>query len=81
MAKSSTFSKSARHLQNNGNSIVWQMWKEAYEWDQREHSIKINERLTEAHFDLTPKSKMRNSLAEEVLDSKMLFLMKVNLSF
>ena len=39
----------------------------------------IHEKLSEDHFQLNPSSRMRNSLAEDVLDRKMLILMKVNL--
>jgi len=39
--------------------------------------MSFNEKLTAEHFDLTPASKMRNHLAEDVLDKKMLSLMKV----
>ena len=41
------------------------------------HPADHHERLTDAHFDLTPRSRMRNSLAEEVLDERMLYLMEV----
>lgn len=40
-------------------------------------SLPLHERLTTQHFELDPASKMRNHLAEEVLDDKMLFLMQV----
>jgi hypothetical protein len=39
----------------------------------------MHEKLSEDHFQLNPSSRMRNSLAEDVLDRKMLILMKVNL--
>ena len=37
----------------------------------------IHEKLKEEHFQLTPNSRMRNNLAEDVLDKKMLLLMTV----
>ena len=40
----------------------------------------LHEKLTDGHFNLDASSRMRNQLAEDVLDSKMLFLMKVNKS-
>lgn len=64
----------------NGKAILFQHWKDAFAWDQQAHSLKLHEKLTEAHFDLNPKSKMRNLLAEDVLDKKMLNLMKVNIT-
>ena len=57
--------------------MIFKFWKDAYEWDQTNHSLPLHERLTDAHFDLTPRSRMRNSLAEEVLDERMLYLMEV----
>ena len=46
------------------------------------HGIRCNschcrENLKEDHFELTPSSRMENSLAEDVLDKRMLTLMKV----
>ncbi|CAB3995373.1 Hypothetical predicted protein [Paramuricea clavata] len=67
---------STRMLTVNGQSIFWSYWKEAYMWDQNENSCHIHQKLTEDHFQLNPSSRMRNSLAEDVLDRKMLILMK-----
>ena len=61
----------------NNSRILFKFWKDAYEWDQGSHSLPLHERLTDGHFDLNPRSRMRNSLAEEVLDKRMLFLMEV----
>ena len=44
---------------------------------QRCNSCYFHEKLKEDHFILTPSSRMRNGLAEDVLDKKMLLLMKV----
>ena len=52
--------------------------KHAYDWDQNSFSLPLHEKLTLQHFELDPSSEMRNHLAENVLDSKMLFLMQVN---
>lgn len=57
--------------------MTWKMLKDAFDWDQASFSLPIHERLTQAHFDLDPAAKMRNHLAEEVLDKNMLFLMQV----
>ena len=40
--------------------------------------LPILKKLTEDHFQLNPRSRMRNKLAEVVLDKKMLILMKVD---
>ena len=37
----------------------------------------IHEKLTEDNFQLNPSSRMRNTLGEDVLDRKMIILMKV----
>ncbi|XP_070556918.1 uncharacterized protein [Ptychodera flava] len=63
-------------LKYNGHEIVWNHWYNTYTEDQRANSIVVHERLTEEHFDLNAKSKMRNHLAEDVLDRKMLFAMQ-----
>lgn len=49
----------------------------AFKYDQGEFSFSLHEKLTMDHFDLDPASKMRNHLADEVLDENMLNLMKV----
>ncbi|KAK3754215.1 hypothetical protein QZH41_013117 [Actinostola sp. cb2023] len=76
LEKSTLKDKSPRQLMLNGNSILFQHWKDAYNWDRNEHSIKVNEHLSDDHFNLTPKSRMRNKLAEDLLDKKMLYLME-----
>ena len=40
--------------------------------------LPYSRKLTEDHFQLNPSSRMRNKLAEDVLDRKMLILMKVD---
>ena len=66
-----------RVLTKGGKNIFWSHWKEAYLWDQKSNSCPLHERLKEEHFELTPSSRMRNELAEDVLDKRMLFLMNV----
>ncbi|KAK2555828.1 hypothetical protein P5673_022469, partial [Acropora cervicornis] len=44
--------------------------------DQKSFSLPLHEKLTDQHFNLDPASKMRNHLAEDVLDDKMPFLMQ-----
>ena len=74
--KSNTTGK-PRCLKIKGKTITWKTLKDAYNWDQSNCSLPIHEKLTTQHFDLDPASKMRNHLAEDVLDDKMLFLMEV----
>jgi hypothetical protein len=66
-----------RCLQLNGVNITWQQFNDAFNWDQSNFSLPLHEKLVIAHFDLDAAAKMRNHLAEDVLDRKMLCLMKV----
>ena len=68
----------ARCLRINGQNVFWLHLKEAYTWDQNNNSCHFHERLKEDHFMLKPSLRMKNSLAEDVLDKKMLLLMKVH---
>ena len=61
----------------DGKNISWQQFRDAFNWDQLNFSLPLHEKLTLAHFDIDSAAKMRNHLAEDVLDRKMLFLMKV----
>ena len=74
--KSSSCGK--RTLRIGGKYIYWSHWKEAYHGDQMSNSMPLHERLKEDHFNLTPSSRMRNGLAEDILDKRMLLLMMVN---
>ena len=53
------------------------MFKDAFDWDQSNFSLPLHEALTPSHFELDSAARMRNHLAEDVLDKKMLFLMQV----
>lgn len=66
-----------RSLKIQGKNVTWQQFKDAFQWDQKSFSLPLHEKLTDQHFNLDPASKMRNHLAEDVLDDKMLFLMQV----
>ena len=70
-----------RQLEKNGKKILWSHWEEAYLWDQSNNSYPINERLKDEHFHLTPSSRMRNALTEDVLDKRMLLFMQVGTGF
>ena len=59
--------------------ILWSQLVDAYEFDQTKTSIHLHEKLTEQHFHLDPALKMRNHLAEDVLDRRMHYLMVVSL--
>ena len=60
-----------------GNTITWLQPKSAYQWDQSSFTLPLHEKLTSQHFELDSAGKMRNHLAEDVLDRKMHFLMQV----
>ena len=66
-----------RCLLIDGHKILWEDFKKCYEWDQESHSLPIHQKLTHCHFQLDPASKMRNFLAEDVLNKRMLELMEV----
>lgn len=66
LEKSTDTGKFTRHLQYKGGVILWKHWKQAYEED-RMHGIRTFHRLSDEHFELTPTSRMRNHLADEVL--------------
>lgn len=74
----SNVSVKPRCLTVGGKRILWSQLVEAYNFDQSSTSIHIHEKLTEQHFHLDPADKMRNHLAEDVLDKRMLYLMQVN---
>lgn len=61
----------------NGCSIVWKHWRDAYSHD-RSMGIRTFPRLTDDHFDLSPASRMRNHLADEVLCPRMAEIMTVS---
>ena len=53
------------------------MMRNAYNCDQSSFSLPLHEKLTPLHLELDPAARMRNHLAEDLLDRKMLFLMQV----
>ena len=61
-----------------GKNITWQLMKDAYNWDQSSFSLPLHEKLTPLHLELDPAARMKNHLAEDLLDRKMLFLMQVS---
>lgn len=75
LCKSSLAPKSARCLQKGDKYILWEYWVSAYNWDLNCNPFPIHRKLTDEHIYLSTQSKMRNHLAEEVLDKDMLHLM------
>ena len=65
-----------RHLLYKGHYIYWEHFISAYMWDISTNPFPIHRKLSHEHFHLTNESKMRNKLAEDVLDKEMLYLMK-----
>ena len=57
-----------RHLTHKGCKIYWEHFVNAYIWDISHNPFPIHQKLRQEHFQLTNESKMRNSLAEEVLN-------------
>ncbi|KAK3735262.1 hypothetical protein QZH41_008885, partial [Actinostola sp. cb2023] len=64
-----------KNLMVGSKCIAWKQWIEAFNWDQA-NSLPFHHRLTTKHFQLGYSSKMRNHLAEQVLNEDMLNLMK-----
>ncbi len=69
--------KGTRNLTVGGQQIAWKQWVDAFQWDQKTNSLPFHHHLTTKHFELGYASKMRNHLAEQVLNNDMLNLMKV----
>ncbi|ELT87513.1 hypothetical protein CAPTEDRAFT_190460 [Capitella teleta] len=63
------------HLGEN-STVLWEHWRAAYQWDTENNPLPIHRKLTPAHMQPDSSEKMRNHLAEEVLDKDMLLLMK-----
>ena len=57
--------------------MYWSHLIDAYKWDQSNPSLKIHEKLNEDHSILGYATRMRNHLAVNVLNDKMLELMQV----
>jgi hypothetical protein len=65
-----------RHLKCGNRFIEWDHFKRAYLWNISTNPFPIHQRLTQEHIFLTSESKMRNHLAEDVLNHQMLHLMQ-----
>ena len=74
--KSSRAPNFMRRLCKGHHYILWEHWINAYNWDINTNPFPLHRKLTDEHIYLSTQSKMRNHLAEEVLNSDMLHLMK-----
>lgn len=59
----------------SGLTIQWQMFIDCFKWDQQ-NSLQLHRKLTNEHLFPDSQLKMRNHLAEDVLDKEMLNLMR-----
>ncbi|CAG2238930.1 unnamed protein product [Mytilus edulis] len=75
--KSGSESQCKRHMKFEGNFIEWNHFKRAYSWDISTHPFPVHHKLSQDHFYLTSEAKMRNHLAEDVLNADMYHLMKL----
>ena len=69
-----------KNITHKGRSIHWQHWIDAYNWDGEFNPMKLHHRLTNDHMYPDMSAKMRNSLADEVLNGDMLHLMEVSVN-
>ena len=68
--------KSTRKLILKNKSIVWDHWVQAVDWDRNTNSRPIHYKVTDTHLYPNGSDKMRNQLAEDMLDKNMLQLME-----
>ena len=57
---------------------MWKAFQDAYKWDEEVNPHRLHYRLTDTHLNPDQAEKMRNKLANEVLNKDMLHLMEVN---
>ena len=76
ICKSGSMGYHKRNLLHDQNYIHWDHWKNAYTWDISTNPFPVHHKLSNEHMFLTSESKMRNRLAEDVLDVEMLHLME-----
>lgn len=55
--------------------IEWSHFRRAYLWDISTHPFPVHHKLSQDHIYLTSEAKMRNHLAEQILNEEMLHLM------
>ena len=65
-----------RQLKTPIGLILWKNFQDAYQWDNSNNFLRIHRKLTKDNFFLNCTLKMRNHLAEQVLNSDMSYLME-----
>ena len=73
---SGNHSHNTRMIKKGENIIVWDHWIDAVRWDEQTNSRRIYHKIGQSHLYPDSAEKMRNHLAEEVLDINMYNLMK-----
>lgn len=73
--KSGTSNNSKRHLKFGSKLIEWEHFSKSYLWDISTNPFPIHYKLTQEHIYVTSEGKMRNHLAEDVLNPEMLHLL------
>ncbi len=69
--------KHKRKLMKGGLKIVWAYWLGAVAWDRKTNSRPLHHKIKQEHLHPNGPEKMRNHLAEDMLDQNMLHLMKM----
>lgn len=65
-----------RVIQKDGQEIIWDHWKSAVQWDREVNARPICHKITDTHLNPNSAEKMRNHLAEEMLNEDFLHLME-----
>ena len=76
LIKSGTAPWHKKKLKVNGQLVFWNHLLDAVAWDRRVNSRPLSYRLTNSHLNPNVSEKMRNHLAEDMLDGNMLYLLK-----
>jgi len=76
LISSGVHSYNKRLIEKGGITIVWDHWIDASKWDSRTNSRLVYHKLTQSHLHPDSGDKMRNHLADEVLNEDMLHLMR-----
>jgi hypothetical protein len=77
ISKSGTETNCKRYLKLGDHFIEWSHFRQAYLWDISTHPFPVHHQLSQDHIYLTSEAKMRNHLAEQILNEEMLHLMKL----
>lgn len=68
ISKSGTETNCKRHLKLGDHFIEWSHFRQAYLWDISTHPFPVHHKLSQDHIYLTSEAKMRNHLAEQILN-------------